>query len=529
MSKTFRSEEEGYEFYNEYAKVKGFSVRKEEVKYLPGTRIRFRRLYTCFREGTRSRKNFERPDPKRNPKALTRCGCMACFQIELSASTGEWVVKKFEYKHNHELAKEGQSAYLFSHRKMTDGQKADAVGYGIGGLRTHKIMDVMEHQAGGPDKLGFAPRDLYNFVAEYKKKKIEGRDAEYMLNYMASQKDKDADFFYRHTRDKDGHLRNIFWADAQSRLDYKAFGGVLIFDSTYRVNRYNLPFVPFVGVNHHRSTTVFACAVVSDETTSSYIWLLQTFLLAMRQKHPRSLITDGDHAMARAIYVVMPNSFHRLCSWHIEQNMIRHLRKEKLKDFRQFIYMRMEVDEFERRWAEYMQKYGFSEKDTWLCRMYDLREKWSAAYTKGGYFLRMRSNQRSESLNSGLHNHLDRNMSMVDLLEHSQYYVSRKRRNEGELDAKASQSVPFTALEDHPLLKSAARIYTPAMFKMVKEHFVKSEGWQAGEMTREDASSFRFPVSSDWGNHDVTCVFRENSLQSVNCHCLKMEREEIPC
>jgi zinc finger SWIM domain-containing protein 3 len=28
FSKTFRSEDEGYEFYNEYAKVKGFSIRK---------------------------------------------------------------------------------------------------------------------------------------------------------------------------------------------------------------------------------------------------------------------------------------------------------------------------------------------------------------------------------------------------------------------------------------------------------------------------------------------------------------------
>jgi hypothetical protein len=70
MSKTFRSEEEGYEFYNKYAKVKGFSVRKEEVKYLPCTRIRFRQ-HTCFKEGQRLRANFERPDPKRTPKALT--------------------------------------------------------------------------------------------------------------------------------------------------------------------------------------------------------------------------------------------------------------------------------------------------------------------------------------------------------------------------------------------------------------------------------------------------------------------------
>src|SRR4051812_11653087 len=87
--------------------------------------------------------------------------------------------------------------------------------------------------------------------------------------------------------------------------------------STYSVNYYNLPFVSFVGVNHHRSKTVFGCTVLSDETTRSYIWLLQTFLLAMHQKHPRSLFTDGDNAMARAIYVVMPDAFHWLCSWHI--------------------------------------------------------------------------------------------------------------------------------------------------------------------------------------------------------------------
>jgi hypothetical protein len=73
-------------------------------------------------------------------------------------------------------------------------------------------MNVMEHQAGGHDKLGFIPRDLYISVKEYMMKKIEGRDAEYMLNYMASQKDKVADFFYRCSTDKEDHLRNIFWA-----------------------------------------------------------------------------------------------------------------------------------------------------------------------------------------------------------------------------------------------------------------------------------------------------------------------------
>jgi hypothetical protein len=51
---------------------------------------------------------------------------------------------------------------------------------------------------------------------------------------------------------------------------------------------------------------------------------------------------------------------------------------------------------------------------------------------------------------------------------------------------KASQSVPFAKISDHPLLQSAARICTPVMFKMVKEQIMKSDGWEIGEVTQGD-------------------------------------------
>ena len=120
----------------------------------------------------------------------------------------------------------------------------------------------------------------------------------------------------------------------------------MVFDSTYRSNKYRLPFVPFVGLNHHRSTVVFGVGLVSGESADSYEWLLQVFLEAMHQKHPISVITDGDASMAKAISSVWPSTYHRLCSWHIEQNMVLHLRKEKLKEFRKFIYYAMEMHGF---------------------------------------------------------------------------------------------------------------------------------------------------------------------------------------
>jgi transposase-like protein len=92
---------------------------------------------------------------------------------------------------------------------------------------------------------------------------------------------------------------------------------------------------------------VFACDIILDETVGSYMWLLEAFLEVMHQKHIISVITDGDLAMAKAIEVVLPNIDHCLCSWHVEQNMVRHLHGKILLDFRKFIYHPMDVEEFE--------------------------------------------------------------------------------------------------------------------------------------------------------------------------------------
>lgn len=57
---------------------------------------------------------------------------------------------------------------------------------------------------------GFSVR-LDNFFARYKKKRILGRDAEFVLNHMKVQVERDAEFFFKHTTDDEGHLRNLFW------------------------------------------------------------------------------------------------------------------------------------------------------------------------------------------------------------------------------------------------------------------------------------------------------------------------------
>ncbi|KAL2532451.1 Protein FAR1-RELATED SEQUENCE [Abeliophyllum distichum] len=66
---------------------------------------------------------------------------------------------------------------------------------------------------------------------------------------------------------------------------------------------------PFVGVNHHRQTIVFACGLLSDESTESFVWLFSKFLEAMPNHNPPGLIiTDQDAAISKAMSMQIAKS-----------------------------------------------------------------------------------------------------------------------------------------------------------------------------------------------------------------------------
>nr|XP_040245952.1 protein PFC0760c-like [Aegilops tauschii subsp. strangulata] len=57
MSATFRTDEEAYDFYNDYAKKCGFCIRRDNLKYVKGVDARRRlRRFLCSRAGKRHAK-----------------------------------------------------------------------------------------------------------------------------------------------------------------------------------------------------------------------------------------------------------------------------------------------------------------------------------------------------------------------------------------------------------------------------------------------------------------------------------------
>jgi zinc finger SWIM domain-containing protein 3 len=363
---------------------------------------------------------------------------------------------------------------------------------------------------------------------------VAAGDAQTVISYLSECRVRDPNFFFDYRTDEKGHLKGLLWCDSQSRLDYTAFGDVVVFDSTYKTNRYNLPLVPFVGLNQHGSTVLFACAVTSQETTESYVWMLRTFSNAMDQKHPVSVITDGDLAMQNAIALVWPNSSHRLCIWHIEQCIVRNINDGDVKDeLRCFLYDCCSVEEVERKWLKFLNEYSVTDTDSWVYQMYERRQIWCAAYHVGKCYLGLRSNQRSESLNSRLQVNLDRKMTLFELVRHFDHCLSRLRLNEAILDFVASSSNPCLELDASDIEKDAAKSFTPSVFGTVQFSIKAAKKCFAMEIDHgDDTITYRVGrEDKEDREYHVECEISsyEGSLKGISCSCLKLESLGTPC
>jgi hypothetical protein len=51
-------------------------------------------------------------------------------------------------------------------------------------------------------------------------------------------------------------------------MDYKCFGDVVSFDTTFQTNKLEMPFAP-----RHKQTIIFGAVLLFDETIPSFGWL----------------------------------------------------------------------------------------------------------------------------------------------------------------------------------------------------------------------------------------------------------------
>ncbi|KAF8404514.1 hypothetical protein HHK36_009399 [Tetracentron sinense] len=182
------------EFYNEYAKSEGFSIRMNRSSYSKDRRL-IGRDFVCSREGKSREKIKEKANQDKMKEVDgSRGGCQAILVIK-EKEAGRWYISKFRKNHNHELVSPSKVHLLRSHKRMSNLQKNLIHTFSDTGLGARQTMDVLVNQAGGIANVGFDQRDLRNFIG-IGRLYNRAEDAQVVYDYFKSKQSKDAAFFY---------------------------------------------------------------------------------------------------------------------------------------------------------------------------------------------------------------------------------------------------------------------------------------------------------------------------------------------
>lgn len=368
----FNSHDDAYACYEKYAKGVGFGTSKITSRRSKTFGYFIDVKFACTKYGVK------KSSKTANPQSTLKIDCKAFLHVK-RRNDGKWYVHNFVEEHNHELLPD--LALFFScHRGISDVDKRNIDALHSVGVPPSRIFAAITKQYGGRKNVNCIEKDIRNYIDKERRLASKFGDANLMLEHFIAMQQENPNFFYAIDMDEERHLKHVFWVDAKGREDYKSYSDVVSFDTTYITNQYKILFAPFVGVNNHFQSTIFGCALLSDETTSTFIWVMNTWLRAMGGEAPKSILTDQDKAIRAAIAKVFPNVRHRFCLWHIMRKnpekigQVTQKYENFMGAFKRCIYKTWTEEDFEINWLEMIKKFGLQEEE-WLLSLYDDRKQ----------------------------------------------------------------------------------------------------------------------------------------------------------
>ncbi|KAK9048213.1 hypothetical protein SSX86_032824 [Deinandra increscens subsp. villosa] len=463
LGSLFENLDDAVNLYRSYAELAGFDTRLSTVKKQDkrkkeaGKDLKITHRYVlCTRAGNPS---CEKDDPldvtsiTNIPRStnIKVTSCTARIKVKLLKTCNLYKLYEFREAHNHPLVFSDNMDFMRKRRQLSFHAKEFIHKLSLARVGPNVAYRVQSALQGGSHNV---------------------KDAQ-MVKDMMEERSKNLENFYFECIESDGELKSLFWADTVSRCNYQVFGDVVAFDATYDTNMYGMIFVPFTGVDHHKKCVTFASALLYDETTESFTWMLECFLKA-HGTQPKLVLTDQDRAMRQAILKVFNESEHRLCMWHIMYKLPHKIKGDILqnnnlrKRIHKLVWNKyINSSEFEEKWNLLMADCKL-ENHKWLRKVFAIRNEWVPAFfrDKPMSWL-MRTTSRSESSNAYFKINSSSTNSLVQFMLCFDMAIDRQRHEQRVLEFATDTTTPVltTRLE---LEKHAALVYTRNIFNQVQ-------------------------------------------------------------
>lgn len=524
----FESDEHAYRFYNRYARLLGFSVRKDWVNRSKVHGQVVSRKFTCSKEGYR-RKDKRDVNVKKHRKE-TRTGCLAHMIITRQPDS-KYKVTHFEAEHNHDSIDPSNVPLLTLQNDRSVAQAVESDSINTLGIKSKTASEIMNRKLGASESLDQISLDYDNHLHSERDRDMNEGEAGRLLGYFHRQHFENPALFYSIQLDVDDKVSNIFWADDNMVVDYDYFGDIICLDTTCRTNRELRPFVQFIGVNHHKQVVIFAAALLYDDTVESFNWLFRTFVNVMSGKKPKAILTEQDAIIIEAVNTVLPETDHRVCVWQMYENTLKHLshvvkdRNSFASDLRSSIYDHKYEEDFTHAWEAMLDKYGLQQNE-WLRWMYREREKWAVVFGRNTFFLDIKGFHLGEILSEKLKSYLNSDLDVLKFLMHFERVVDELRYEEIEASDEMSRCLP-RLMGNVVLLKHGSNNYTPRAFEVFQQGFERSLNVDVNENGR-NGSLFEYKANT-FGRARQYIVTFNSSDDTVVCSCMMFEHVGFLC
>ncbi|XP_017649069.1 protein FAR1-RELATED SEQUENCE 11-like isoform X2 [Gossypium arboreum] len=524
IGQRFVSQDAAYEFYCSFAKQCGFSIRRHRTRGKDGIgRGVTRRDFTCHRGGYPQMKLSEDGKMQRNRKS-SRCGCRAYMRIVKRAdfNVPEWRVTAFSNIHNHELLKANEVCLLPAYCTITPDDKARICMFAKAGMSVRQMLRLMELEKGV--KLGclpFTEIDVRNLLQSFRNVNRDNDPID-LIAMCKKLKDENPNFQYDFKLDGHNRLEHIAWTYASSVQLYVSFGDAVIFDTTHRLDAYDMLLGVWVGVDNHGMTTFFGCVLLRDENIQSFSWGLKTFLGFMKGKAPQTLLTDQNMWLKEAIAIEMPETKHAFSICHIISkfsdwfSVLLGSRYDDWKSDFYRLYGLELLEEFEEEWREMIDKYGLHDNKH-IISLYALRTFWALPFLRPYFFAGLTSLCQSETTTTFIQRILSAQSLLDRFVEQVAEVVEFNDRGSKQKQPRKSQKVCLKT--GSPIESHAATVLTPYAF----DPYLPSR-W------RLNSSSSINPLSNATRQHSEKIQLLESLTSALIAESIETkERLDVAC
>ncbi|CAI0457457.1 unnamed protein product [Linum tenue] len=529
IGQRFATHDAAYQFYSEFAKRCGFSIRRHRTEGKDGIgKGLTRRYFVCHRAGNTPVKAANEGKQQRNRKS-SRCGCQAYIRISKSSELGafEWRVTGFANHHNHELLEPNQVRFLPAYRSISEADKSRILMFAKTRISVQQMMRLLElEKCVEPGYLPFTEKDVRNLLQSFRKIDSEDESID-LLRICRNIKDKEPDFKFEYLLDSNNRLENIAWSYASSIESYDVFGDAVVFDTTHRLTAIDMPLGIWIGVNNYGTPCFFGCVILREENLRSLSWALKAFLGFMNGKAPQTMLTDQNMCLKEAMAAEMPSTKHALCIWMIVAkfpswfNAVLGDRYNDWKAEFHRLYNLESIEDFELGWRDMVTSFGLH-ANRHIANLYALRSLWALPYLRSHFFAGMMAIGHSKSINAFIQRFLIAQTRLPHFVEQASVAVDFK-------DQAAEQQIMQQNLQNinlktgAPMESHAASVLTPYAFSKLQEQLVLAAHYASFQM--EDGFLVRHHTKLE-GGRKVYWMPREGI---ISCSCHQFELSGILC